>query len=853
MRETIASFLDDCLSRRDEVAFAVRRGLRTLHCSYARLATTAFQLARELEARGLKEGDRALIWGENCPEWVAAFFGCALRGVVVVPLDEESRPEFVERVQQQVAAKLLLHTVAETIACGLKLPALRLDQLSQAVAHHPSAPCQVDHLKRDNLLEIIFTSGTTAEPKGVCLTHRNLLANLEPLEHQIQKYLRWERPFHPIRFLNLLPLSHVFGQLMGIFVPQLLGGEVYFQPSLNPSEIIASVKRHRISVIAAVPRQLDALRDRVEREWAARGRLADFQQALEKAESVHFLKRWWMFRQIHRQFGWKFWAFVSGGATLDPETEAFWCRLGYAVIQGYGTTETASLVSLNHPFKTARGSIGKTLPGQEVKLDESGEILLRGENISPGYWGAEVKRLVNEEGWLRTGDIAEMDQAGNLYFKGRKKDVIVTAAGVNIYPADLEAALKAQGEVRDSVVIGVEGARGPEPLAVLIMRQPKADPAEAVKRANQGLSEYQQIRRWVIWPEPDFPRTATTQKVRKHIVAEAVKRLMDSSGSSSELPLSSAAAPPPPSSALLALLARITGEAPARLDSSATLATDLKLDSLGRVELLSALEDQYQIELDEASFTAATTVSDIERMIQEGTREGVTQYPYPEWTHHLPVRLLRLITFYLLILPLTRLMCWVRARGKEGLQELAGPALIVSNHLSMTDHALILSALPGRFRRRLAIAMEGEILRGFRFPPAAVSFLTRLRLLAQYVSIVTIFNVFPLPQKSGFRRSFTFAGEMIDRGYSVLVFPEGRRSEDGRMGPFLGGIGLLAKELNVPVVPVKIDGLFELKQRGQYFARPGQVTVTFGQPVSFSADEAPSQITKNLEQRVAAL
>ncbi len=860
MRETIASFLDDCLRRRDEVAFVARRGLRTLRWSYARLATTAFQSARELEARGLKEGDRALIWGENCPEWVAAFFGCALRGVVVVPLDEHSRPEFVARLQQQVAAKLLLHTIAEPTACDLKLPALRLDQLSQAVAHHPSAPYQVDHLKRDHLLEIIFTSGTTAEPKGVCLTHRNLLANLEPLEGELQKYLRWERPFHPIRFLNLLPLSHVFGQLMGIFVPQLLGGEVYFQPSLNPSEIMASVKRHHISVIAAVPRQLDALRDRIERSYAARGRAASFRQALEKAESAHFLKRWWMFHQIHRQFGWKFWAFVSGGAMLDPETEAFWRRLGYAVIQGYGMTETASLVSLNHPFKTTRGSIGKTVPGQEVKLDESGEILVRGENISPGYWGAEAKRLVNEEGWLRTGDIAEMDEAGNLYFKGRKKDVIVTAAGVNIYPADLEAALKAQAEVRDSVVIGVEGARGPEPLAVLIMRQPQADPAEAVRRANQGLSEYQQIRRWVIWPEPDFPRTATTQKVRKHIVAEAVKGLTVQGAvatcctrSGSDLLPSSAAAPPRPSSALLPLIARITGEAPARLDSSANLVTDLKLDSLGRVELLSALEDLYQIELDEASFTAATTVSDIERLIHEGTQESVTQYPYPEWTHRLPVRLLRLITSYLLILPLTRLMCWVRVRGKERLQELAGPALIVSNHLTMTDHALILSALPGRFRRRLAIAMEGEILRGFRFPPAAVSFFTRLRLLAQYVLVVTIFNVFPLPQKSGFRRSFTFAGEMIDRGYSVLVFPEGRRSEDGRMSPFLGGIGLLAKELNVPVVPVKIDGLFELKQRRQYFARPGQVSVTFGEPVKFSADDDSSQITKDLEQRVAAL
>src|SRR5205085_10403271 len=261
------------------------------------------------------------------------------------------------------------------------------------------------------------------------------------------------------------------------------------QDSLNPSEIIAAIKKQRISVVVTVPRFLDSLRQKIERDYAARGESDVFYKKLEAAEHVHFLKRWWLFRRLHRQLGWKFWAFVVGGAALNQPTEVFWRRLGYAVVQGYGMTETAALISVNHPFKIGHGSIGKTLPGQQMKLDESGEILVRGDNISPGYWRGDVKSITNAEGWLRTGDVGEMDAAGNLYFKGRKKDTIVTAAGLNIYPDDLEAALNAQPEIRDSAVVSIDSRQGPEPMAVLILKDEHSDPAMAIQRANQRLAE----------------------------------------------------------------------------------------------------------------------------------------------------------------------------------------------------------------------------------------------------------------------------------------------------------------------------------------------------------------------------
>jgi long-chain acyl-CoA synthetase len=853
MRNNLLTFLEDSRKHGSQTALAYRRGLRVSRWSYARLRATAFRFARELETRNISKGDRVLFWAESCPEWVAAFFGCLLRGVIVVPLDFESSPEFAIRVQQQVEAKLILYSGDRLRDSNLVLAGLLLDDLSDNLSIYSSEPYAADEIVASDIAEIIFTSGTTAEPKGVCLTHRNVLANINPLEPEIQKYLKYERLVHPLRFLNLLPLSHVFGQFMGIFVPQLLAAEVFFQDSLKPSEIIETVKKHRISVIVSVPRVLDTLRSKIERDYEARGESEWFRRKLLAAESQHFLKRWLTFRKVHRQFGWKFWSLLSGGAALSQETEAFWRRLGFAVVQGYGMTEAAALITVNHPFNLNRRSIGKTLPGHEVKLDDHGEILVRGENVSLGYWGGSLRPMTNEEGWLRTGDVGELDEQGNLYFKSRKKDVIVTAAGLNIYPDDLEAALNSQPEIRDSAVVGIDTPQGTEPFAVLLLGDEQADVAGVVNRANAGLSPYQQIRRWTIWPEEDFPRTPT-QKIRKPAVMERIKAEEQRGRGAAEGSFREPFSPPRSSASfVLQQISRMSGEAQANLDSSANLETDLKLDSLGRVELMGALEDHYQIDLNEAAFTAATTVDDIQKMIRDGGGEAAAGYEYPGWAQRFPTTWIRFVVYYLAILPLTRWMSRATVIGKERLNNVRGPVLFIANHITMTDAALVLLALPARLQRKLAIAMEGEILRGWRHPPAGTGWFQRSIGLANYVMVVSLFNVFPLPQKSGFRRSFAYAGETMDRGYSVLVFPEGARTQDGEMKPFMEGIGLLAKRLNVPVVPARIDGLYELKAARRRLARRGEITVTIGEQVSFPKADDPARITRELESLVASL
>ena len=832
-RTTILEYLDNFRRHTSEAAYVHRRGYRTQRWTYGDVLSAANRFARELENRGIGKKDKVVIWGENCAEWVAAFFGCLLRGAIVVPIDKIAAPDFAQRIAEQVDAKLCLSSPHNQIGgiATLHLETLRADLLQLS-----DAPVVTPSLTRDDIVQIVFTSGTTAEPRGVVISHGNILANLEPLEREINKYLKYERIFHPLRFLNLLPLSHVFGQFLGIFLPQLLAATVIFQDSLNPSEVLETIKKERVSVVVAVPRLMESLKDKIERDVEPDGKPEWFRRSFAAAKDQHFLGRWWRFRKIHNRFGWKFWAFISGGAALDAETEEFWRRLSFVVIQGYGLTETTSLISLNHPFRTGKRSIGKVLEGREMKLDENGEILVRGANVAAGYWQSkELRPVLNEEGWFRTGDIGELDADGNLYFKGRKKNVIVTGEGMNVYPEDLEAALRLQPEVRDCVVVGLQQGGNAEPCAALLMRD-SSDPQSAVQKANQQLAEYQQMRRWMAWPDEDFPRTPT-QKPKTAVIQAAVQQQFASGGSG----------PAVSTSALGDLIARITGRDVGLLAPGAKLEGDLNLSSMDRVELMSALEDRYQVDLKEANFANAATVADLERLLHQPQKSPQSGYRYPRWAQSWPITWIREFIYYLLTWPATIIMAHPKIVGAENLRGLDGPFLVSCNHVTYIDLGFALKALPPRLRRKLAVGMWGELLWEMWRPPLGWNWFMRLSYWVGYYLVVALFNVFPLPQQSGVRESFAYAGESVDRGYSVLVYPEGRRTADGKPSPFRSGLGMLAARLHIPVLPLRIDGLYEMKTAGRKIARPGELTVVIGKPMNFAPDTPPEEITNQVE------
>jgi long-chain acyl-CoA synthetase len=837
--ETLVDFVQSYAANGDEVAVRQPRGYRMESWAYARIAVGANRVARELSSRGLVKADTALLWGANSGEWISAFLGCMLQGVIIVPMDDSASPEFVCRVCREVNAKIVFRSHRHKDLGSV--PSIPLESLSEQVSGRDASPYQSPRLSRIDTLEIIFTSGTTAEPRGVVITHGNILANIEPLQREIRKYSRYEKLVHPIRFLNLLPLSHVFGQMLGIFIPPMLAATVVFGDSLKPSDVVRTIRRERVSVLVAVPRLIESLQREIERHEEHEGTIETFRRKFAGAENEHFLRRWWRFRRIHSALGWKFWAFISGGAALPERTETFWRRLGYAVIQGYGMTETTSLISLNHPFRSANGSIGRVFHGVDLRIDENGEVLVRGENVAVAYQqNGQTQSLPETDGWFRTGDLAERDESGRMFFKGRRKNVIVTPAGMNVYPEDVEKALRVQPGVRDCVVLGVERDGNAEPCAVLLMNGADSTPLKVVEGANRELPEYQRIRDWVVWPEPDFPRTPTQKPVLPRIREVVEKRR----SGRNETPVSQDALP--------ALISRITGRSVPPSSMNAHLETDLQLSSLDRVELLSALEQRHQVDFDEVEFQNAATVAQLEKLI--AARDSFeSRHAYPSWPQHRFVSAFRMAVYYLLAWPATYLLAAPSVRGRENLSGIEGPLLVVSNHVTYLDIAWILPALPARFRNRLATAMGGERLARMRQPSSSLALFERFLERLRYFLVLSLFNVFPLPQQSGFRKSFSFAGDLADRRWNLLVFPEGKTTNDGQMLPFHAGIGLLAKQLNIPVVPMYLEGLFDLKADKRIVARPGSVQVSIGAPVSFAAGEDPNEIARQLQRRVLEL
>ena len=279
------------------------------------------------------------------------------------------------------------------------------------------------------------------------------------------------------------------------------------------------------------------------------------------------------------------------------------------------------------------------------------------------------------------------------------------------------------------------------------------------------------------------------------------------------------------------------------------------------MELISALEDRYQVDLSEADFSNANSIADLEKLVQKAEQAHPTTdssrrppvFRYPRWPRWRPVRWIRALAFYGLVRPAMLLLGWPRVRGRENLRGVKGPVLIVSNHASYIDPGFVLHALPARLRWRTAVAMGGETLTDLRVPPPGTNFFRAILGRIQYPLVIALFHVFPLPVRAGFRKSFEFAGELVDRGWSVLVFPEGLLTPDGAIGPFRAGIGLLVTRLRIPVIPMRLEGLYDLREANKHWTSPGHIRVTVGAPVTFAETETPENITQELERRVKAL
>ena len=901
MRDHLATMIDDFRRFDRETAVVHFRGNRRHVSTYGDLARLAGRFAAFLAEQGIGQGDRVLLWAENSAEWIAAFYGCLLRGVLAVPLDAAGSADFAARVAADVHPKfavgdaVLLGKLAAARA-GPEVPAPAFPTLAFPPLAFPTLAFEdwldrlpaaemgaVTGLTRDTPLQILFTSGTTGDPKGIVITHGNVLASVGPIEDGAQPYMRYERFIHPLRILHTLPLSHVFGQTMGLWVPPIFRAELHFESRLAAPHIVELIRTERISVLAAVPRILALLMAHLEANHAG------LAERVAGSQKLRPWRRWWRFLAVHREFGFKFWAFVSGGGALPGPLEQFWNALGFVLVQGYGMTETTALITLNHPFHVAEGTIGKPLAGREVKLAADGEVLVRGPMISGATWqGGELRP--RQEEWLATGDIAELRESGELRFLGRKSEVIVTAAGLNIHPEDIEAAIEEQPEIAACAVVAMETPTGPEPCAVLACRGSGEQAAAAVERANSKLAEFQRISRWVLWPEPDLPRTSTG-KVRRKPVAAWLARIQAAAATTSSGAAGEAdGAFGPSSDWLLALIAQITGEAHPGVGDELHLTEDLHLDSLGRVQLSAAIEDRLGIVEGNGLLEDVHTLGELRKLVAGaaetgsegareqgsektgteglgtkglGTREAGTatfsaqrvHFVYPEWPWWKPFQWMRVVFLEVIQRPLTWLLAAPRVVGPEKPLP-PGPLLIVGNHVTAYDGPLIQYALAGPLRRHIAVAMAGDMLDDYRhwrnpdWPPGHKG-IYLLGPLAYWL-VTAFYNVFPLPRQRDFQLSFAHAGKAMDRGYSVMVFPEGARSE-GQLARFRPGIGLLAKQCGVPVVPTAIRGLGEMKAGSRRWFRSGHLEVRVGEAIRFSPEESEAAITARLHDEVERL
>jgi long-chain acyl-CoA synthetase len=883
MREHLGTLVEDFRRYGREIAVVRTEGNRRRAATYGEIAVLAGRFAALLVAHHVQPGDRVLIWGENSAEWVAAFHGCILRGALAVPLDAYGSADFAARVAADVQPKLAVgdENLLKQMPSDAEhhFPRIAFEDWPAALPAEELGP--IEGLNRETPLQILFTSGTTGDPKGIVHTHGNVLASVGPIEQAAQGYMRYEKYVHPLRFLHTLPLSHVFGQTMGLWIPPIFRAQVHFESKLIAPRLIETIRRERISVLAAVPRVFALLKTHL--ETSVPGLAARVAESRSKPAGKLGWKRWWWFRHVHRAFGLKFWALISGGGALSPNVEEFWNALGFVLVQGYGMTETTALITLNHPFRVAKGTIGKPLPGREVKIGADGEVLVRGPMISSATWSGGALHQRGDE-WLATGDLAEAQETGELKFLGRKSEVIVTASGVNIHPEDLEAVIEQQPGVAACAVVALETPSGPEPCAVLAMRGAADAATDAIEQANARLAEFQRVRRWLLWPEPDLPRT-TTGKVRRKAVSDWVHSV-----EAARLGLRPGAAFAPSSDWLLHLIAGITGETPPGVGDELRLDEDLHLDSLGRVQLAAAIEQKLGMPPESGLLEDVRTLGELRSMagggtVADSTRVSTQQadlpaassavaaasapsvspaatrnYVYPYWPWSWPVHALRVVFQETIARPLTWLLADPRVVAPAGLGAAAhdaGPMLIIANHVTAYDGPLAQYALPAPVRRRMAAAMSGEMLddmRHFRNPERGPRY-GKFDLFGPVAWFLTtaLYNVFPLPRTRDFQRSFTHAGQALDHGYNVLVFPEGTRSEVGKLAAFRQGIGLLVRQSNVAVLPVALLGLGELKQKGRGWFRSGKIEVRVGEPIRFGREMTEAQITERLHAEMKRL
>jgi len=915
--ETFYELFRKCVERwPHNVALEFQRRDRVESNTYAEVRRMAESIGRWLSESRFQRGTRVAILADNHPRWIASYLGIIAAGCTAVPLDTAFHADQVEKLLRDSGSSLLfcdrkyLSAAEESIKeLNIGIVVIDKDNGDRSVptpdlrsAHTDESPASTrislenifaagpgDFVpvacSDDGIASLLYTSGTTADPKGVMLTHANLMG-------EVRAVFSWAHIGPEDAVLGVLSLFHVLSQMANLLLPLVKGSRVVYLETLNTTELLRALAERKITAFAVVPQFFYLIHARIFKEVSQRGRVAAWAFRIMMA-ITRFIRRFgWnpgpiLFAKIHTIFGGKMRFLVTGGSRFDPQIGRDFHALGIDILQAYGLTETSAAAFATSPDDNVIGSVGKALEGVEGNIIDpqpredggqpTGEIAIRGAIVMKGYWNRpDATAAAIKDGWLRTGDLGYFDDAGNLFITGRQKEVIILSNGKNIYPEEVESHYLKSPYIGEIAVLGLELRAGEDRLHAVvvpnfdILKQRKIVNAKEVIRYDiEGLSlqlpSTKRIGSYEIWQEP-LPRTTTRKlkrfEIEKRVRSHQAEGRANDAKVSSEKPLSAEDAAwleQPGVQRALWIVREVSRTKPQSISPGANLELDLGLDSMQRIELLVAIEREIGGDVQESRLSEIYTVRELIDAVRESTANGKGGPPLTQvagWETILqeePVEpqtraLFRSApfkeTFWYAVSRLIQIIAIDRFRLRvSGLEKLPsyGPFIICSNHQSYIDPIVLGSVLPWQiFRASFAVGTSEIFGKGF------------LRTLARWLRVVVVdpdANLIPAMRAGSYG---------LRNGGVLILYPEGERSIDGEPKRFKKGAAILSIHLQVPIVPVAIEGFYEAWPRGKPFQKFAPLQIEFGDaiypPAKTKASEtAYEELSGGLKKEVVTM
>ncbi len=896
------------------IALEIQRRERVESCTYAELRHMAESVGSWLGGNGFHSGVRVVILADNHPRWVAVFLGVVASGCTAVPLDTALHADQIMTLLKDSGSSLLFcdvkHLANAQEAIGelpIKIALIDPVEHKSANAQTHSVPAKLvpvadlesifasgpggfapAAIEADVVASLLYTSGTTSDPKGVMLTHANLLGEVESV-------FRWAHVTPADAVLGVLPLFHVLSQMANLLLPLVKGARVVYLETLNTTELLRALNQRQITIFAVVPQFFYLIHERIFKEVAKRGKVAGWVlkalMAVNRSlRRVGFNAGRIFFGKLHSTFGDRMRYLITGGSRFDPHIGYDFYALGIDILQAYGLTETTGAAFAALPHHNVIGSVGPSLPGVEGKILDPkpgedggpavGEIAIKGAIVMKGYWNRpDATNAVLKDGWLQTGDLGYFDSGGNLFITGREKDVIVLSNGKNVYPEEIEAYYLKSPYIKEIGVMALESEPGNPssdrlygvvvPDFDLLKERKIVNAKEVIRFDIEGISakipSTKRLGGYEIWQEP-LPRT-TTRKLKRF----EMEKLVRANQKKGQPDFEARSAPAlsaedahwleqPEVQQALRIIRESSTSAPEVIRPSDNLELDLGLDSMQRIELLVAVEKELGGDVEESAMTEIYTVRQLVDAIRESAAAGKTpagsrQQPagwksvlQEEPTDPEVLALARPggIAEHFLYAAFQPIQIFAYDRFHlrvSGLEKLPaqGPYIISSNHQSYLDPVLLASVLPWQVFRNLFAVGTSEIF-GSGF----------MRRLARWLRVIV---VDPDANLVSAMRAGAFG---LRHGRILILYPEGERSVNGMPRTFKKGAAILSIHLQVPIIPVAIEGFHDAWPRGQRFQRFAPLRIQIGDPIypppeSDATESAYTDLTAELKARVVSM